>query len=234
LLLADDLPASLKNAKDQFYNWLLTWTQGQGMADSQKLVLNSLILPFDIATDTPFHNDEIFRQYADRTFHGGTENITGSAPASMAERFSSQYQAVLNQAAQRVDQNHPEIKHKLAQLRADQAAATKAYTEKITDLETQWGKVAAARALIRDTPEYALERVAIHVRAGNAVRGELICRSKRRAGVDVFAIVSTEHRCMFRNESGQFSCGIGKITNHIFQCFVPFHFRMPIFRAQTG
>jgi hypothetical protein len=156
---ANDLPSSLKNVKDQFYNFLLTFAQGQGMSGSQRIVLNSLILPFDIAPDTPYHNEEIFRQYADRTFHGGTESVTGSTPASQAERFSSQYRAVTNIAALQIDQHHPEIRQKIADLRVEQTKATNAFTDKITYLENQWAKVVASRGLKKGTLDYDLQRV---------------------------------------------------------------------------
>src|ERR1700679_1462357 len=73
-MLADNTPPpALVNAKAQFYNFLKTIASG--LANQQNIVLNSTILPFDIAADTPFYNEELFREYADRTFTGGVEGL---------------------------------------------------------------------------------------------------------------------------------------------------------------
>src|SRR5467141_3550953 len=74
-VFADDIPPALVHAKAQFYNFLRTFVQGEGLGQDQNIVLNSTILPFDIANDTPFYNDELFRAYADRSFTGGVEGL---------------------------------------------------------------------------------------------------------------------------------------------------------------
>ena len=115
---AGDIPPALVNAKAQFYNFLRTFVQGEGgMAAQQNIVLNSTILPLDLATDTPFYNHELFRAYADRTFSGGLEGIQASSAAFFSERFSSQYRALMNIVTAQIDQNHPEIEHSLEDLR---------------------------------------------------------------------------------------------------------------------
>jgi hypothetical protein len=92
---ANDLPSSLQHARDQFINYIISLAQAQGIAPTQQLVLNSLILPLDLSTDTPYYNDELFRLYADSTFSAGVQAIQRSTPASQAARFSFQYQTLV-------------------------------------------------------------------------------------------------------------------------------------------
>ena len=155
---AGDIPPALVNAKAQFYNFLRTFVQGEGgMAAQQNIVLNSTILPLDLATDTPFYNHELFRAYADRTFSGGLEGIQASSAAFFSERFSSQYRALMNIVTAQIDQNHPEIEHSLEDLRARQDRATQALTDKINSLDAAWSLIAANRGLQADSVDYEMQ-----------------------------------------------------------------------------
>jgi cob(I)alamin adenosyltransferase len=150
----------LSTGRARFYNFLKSVADGTGVAPEQRLILNSTIVPFDIATDTPFYNEELFRQYADRTFTGGVEGVTGNTLASQAERFSFQYRAVLNQAALRIDTNHPEIQNSLTELGKQLSDATSELTKKLGELDAEWEKVAKARSLTPTSPTFDDERVA--------------------------------------------------------------------------
>jgi hypothetical protein len=57
------------------------------MAPQQKVILNSTIMPFEIAADTPFYNDELFREYADRRFSGGVGGWREAAQRSSRPAF---------------------------------------------------------------------------------------------------------------------------------------------------
>jgi hypothetical protein len=153
----EDLPPALVHAKAQFYLFLRSIAQAEGIAPQQNVVLNSTIMPFDIAADTPFYNDELFREYADRTFRGGVEGLEANAAAFLAERFSSQYRAVMDILTAQIDQNHPEIQSSLTELRAQQDAATQALLEKLIWFDQQWSPIAASRGLVAGTVLYNLQ-----------------------------------------------------------------------------
>jgi hypothetical protein len=152
-----DMPQSLANAKAQFYLFLRSIVQAEGMTQAQNIVLNSTILPFDIAADTPFYNDELFREYADRTFLGGVEGLQANSAAFLAERFSSQYRAVMSIVTAQIDQNHPDIRNSLADLKAQQKQATIALTTELNDFDVEWSKIYTSRGLVVDTLEYDMQ-----------------------------------------------------------------------------
>jgi len=145
-LLGDNLPPALVNAKAQFYNFLKT--VASGLAPQQNIVLNSTILPFDIAADTPFYNEELFREYADRTFTGGVEGLQADGAAFLAARFSSQYRSLINIINDKIDQNHPEIANSVADLLSQQTKATNDLNSKISQLDASWNTIAAQRGLV--------------------------------------------------------------------------------------
>jgi hypothetical protein len=150
---AGDPPAAIPNAKAQFYNFLRSMVTGAITTD-QNIVLNSTIFPFDIADDTPFYNDEIFRAYADRTFSGGVEGLQANAQAFFAARFSSQYRAVMNIVTAQIDRKHPQIANSLKELKAQLRTSNESLAKKINELDMQWQTIATARALTPDTMEY--------------------------------------------------------------------------------
>ena len=57
--LGNDLPAPLVHARDQLINYIYAFAETRSIKSNQKLVLNSLILPLDLSTDTPYFNHEL-------------------------------------------------------------------------------------------------------------------------------------------------------------------------------
>ena len=147
LAAAIDTPPALKDAQAKFYGFLLSIAQGQGVASTQRIVLNSTIVPLDVAPDTPYFNEEVFRLNADRTFTSAVGTIEPSTAVFQSARFSSQYRSVLNIAASQIDQNHPEIQNSLAELESQLSIATTALADKNVAFEVEWQKVATARNL---------------------------------------------------------------------------------------
>lgn len=156
---APTVPDALANAKEQFYNFLLSIAQGADIGGAQKLVLNSTIVPLDLALDTPYYNQQLFRLYADRTFRGGIETIEATPPMASATRFSAQYRVLINIAAAKIDQSHPGIKNSVDELNRQLTAAETALTNKNIELDEQWARTATARSIDRTSPTYELERV---------------------------------------------------------------------------
>ena len=149
--LAADVPPALADAQARFYSFLVDIANGQGVTSAQRLVINSTIIPFDIVSDTPFYNEELFRQDADRTSSGAVGSIEGSTVVSQAPRFRSQYRAVLTIAAAQIDQNHPEIRHSINELHNQLSAAITRLVNKNNEIENAWVQVAAARHLTDPT-----------------------------------------------------------------------------------
>lgn len=144
----------------QLYNFLIDVTKPLGpLGKDQNLVLNSTIVPMDLSLDTPYYNQELFRQYADRTFRGGIESIVPTPPVSASTRFSAQYRSLINIAVAKVDQKHPEISNSVTELLARQRAASDALNKRIRELDVDWDSVAAARHVSPGTKEYELQRV---------------------------------------------------------------------------
>lgn len=159
LVMANDLPSTLSNARDQFINYIYSVANSSGMAPTQRLILNNLILPLDVDASTPYFNDELFRLYADSTFTGGIEQLQQSTPAGQAARFSFQYKTLVQDASYAIDQNHPEIANTLDELNKKLQSATTALNNKLTELDTSWSTIAAARGLKSGTNQYFLEQI---------------------------------------------------------------------------
>jgi len=151
---ADDMPPALAHAQAQFYLFLRAIAQAQGITSQQDLVLNSTIVPFDIAADTPFFNDELFREYADWTYIGGVEALKANSGAALSERFSSQYRVLLDLVTSQIDQNHPEIQNSLKDLTTQLTTATNALNTKLSQLDQAWNAIAISRGLTPDTELY--------------------------------------------------------------------------------
>lgn len=169
---ANALPPQLATAKAQLYNFIKLLAEGNGLGGSQRIVLNSTIIPFDLSAETPYFNEQMFRQYADRTFHGGTEALRESSPASQAERFSSQYRSILNLAAAQIDQHHPEIANSLAELDRQLTVASEQFNAKVLALEELWDRIAESRKLKPGTPDFELQRITwmAQVRYGDQIQ----------------------------------------------------------------
>jgi uncharacterized membrane protein YgcG len=147
----------LPNALDIFYQNLIELCQANGFNDNtDRLVLNNTITSFDIAEDTPYFNEGLFRRFADRVYTKGSDEL---APASQADRFSFIYDRLLKTVAVQIDQRHPEIAGKLQELRGVLDRETTKLTDKITDLEAQWDRLARSRGLKADTPNYDLQQI---------------------------------------------------------------------------
>lgn len=162
---AVEVPTALADAKAKFYNFLLDIAKGQGISSSQRLVINSTIVPFDISADTPFYNEELFRQNADRTFTGAVGSIEGSTAVFQASRFAFQYRSVLNIAAAQIDQRHPEIANTLDELEAQLSAATSKLTAKNNEIEDAWAEVARRRNLDPTSHEFHANRITFYAQA---------------------------------------------------------------------
>jgi uncharacterized membrane protein YgcG len=153
----EDLPPAFLHAKAQFYLFLRDTAQATGITPQQNVVLNSTIMPFDIAEDTPFYNDELFREYVDRTFRGGVEGLQVNAGTFLSDRFSFKYRVVMEILTAQIDQNHPEIQMSLTDLKAQQASATNALLAKLIWFDQQWAPIAASRGLVTGSVEYNLQ-----------------------------------------------------------------------------
>jgi hypothetical protein len=110
--------------------------------------MNSTIVPFDIAMDTPYYNEELYRLYADHTFRNSINGLIGNKNANFQpQRFSNQYKSLIRQAGSKIEQNHPEIEKQIRPLIVSADKARKELNKKISGFEDQWRMVATARGL---------------------------------------------------------------------------------------
>ncbi len=142
------MPTALADTQAKFYNFLETIIKARGLFDTQKIVMNNTIVPFDIAADTPYYNEELYRLYSDRTFSGAVGELVADKRGSFQPaRYSNQYQALVREAASKIDQNHPEIQKKIKPLMDEIDKERKALNKKIAEFAEEWSKVAASRGL---------------------------------------------------------------------------------------
>lgn len=140
----------LDKALDVYYTWLLEIiSTGSPASNEQKLLLNNTITPFDISTDTPFYNEGLFRNFADRVFKGSPQNIE---PANRADRFSKHYGNLISQAASRIDRKYSSISTSLDAIRRELDTKTTKLSELISKIEGDWIKIGVPR----DDPNYEM------------------------------------------------------------------------------
>ena len=139
---------------DVFYDFLVQIAKQRGFGGDQKLLVNNTITSFDIAADTPYYNQGLFRNFADRVFFGSPQAV---GPANRADRFSSHYEHLIQIANSKIDQNHPEIQPTLFGLRQDLAKATSDVTKLKISIDQQWKEIVTQKGLKATDPDYSLQ-----------------------------------------------------------------------------
>lgn len=129
----------LTNALDVYYAWLLEIASSATHAASdQKILLNNTITPFDISVDTPYYNEGLFRNFADRVFKSSPQQI---GAANRADRFSKHYSALISQAASRIDRKYSSIATELTAIRREIDTKTNQLRDLIIKLENDWKSI---------------------------------------------------------------------------------------------
>lgn len=140
----------LDKALDVYYSFLLkVANSGAALPSDQKLLVNNTITPFDIAQDTPYYNEGLFRNFADRVFKGSPQAI---GPANRADRFSKHYGVLISQAASRIDRKYSAIATELVAIRNELNTQTTALASLIVKIQRDWNSIGVKE----DDPNYDL------------------------------------------------------------------------------
>lgn len=156
-LTFEDSP--LPDALNIYYSSLRALCAANGFnGNDDRLVLDNTITSFDIAQDTPYFNEGLFRRFADRVYTVGSEDVV---PASQADRFSYIYDNLLRSVAVQIDQRHPEIIPKIEELRGLLDKETKAFSETMKVIENNWSEIAERRKLDKEAnpSDYMIQQV---------------------------------------------------------------------------
>ncbi|TPK36358.1 hypothetical protein [Mesorhizobium sp. B2-5-3] len=143
----------LPNALDWYYSFLLGIAEQNGYTDKQKLLVNNVITPFDIAQDTPYYNEGLFRSFADRVYTKSPQEV---GPANKADRFSLHYGGVIHVAAAGIDRKYKETVAEIEGLQARLGVQTEKLSDRILKINSEWRRVATGSGLKDDDPEYEL------------------------------------------------------------------------------
>jgi hypothetical protein len=145
----------LQQALDAYYSFLFDLLKRPGVED--KLLVNGTINSFDIAQDTPFYNEGLFRNFADRVFMGSPQ---GLGPANRADRFSTHYEQIVRIAASTIDQKHPDILDRVSVLSRELDTQTGKLGDKIQAIEGKWQEICAHGGPKPTDPDYDLRHIA--------------------------------------------------------------------------
>jgi len=141
----------LDKALDVYFSWLVSIANsGAQMSSNQKLLLNNTITPFDISQDTPYYNEGLFRNFADRVFMGSPQGI---GPANRADRFSLHYGRLISQAASRIDRKYSAISTELTAIRNEISTKTTELSNLIVKIEADWNRIGVPK----EDPNYELK-----------------------------------------------------------------------------
>lgn len=146
----------LPNALDMYYSFLVGLAKANGLSDQQKLLLNNTITAFDISQDTPYYNESLFRNFADRVFLASPQSI---GPANKADRFSKQYEEIIRIAASKIDRKYNQITSQIDDLQRKLQVETERLSDRIVKINDQWTKIVNATGLKSDDPTYELKYI---------------------------------------------------------------------------
>ena len=152
-----DIPASetgLPSALEQYYEALNIIA---GERDGQPLILNNTITTFDITKSAPFYSEGVFRQFADRKFKASPKDL-GSA--IQADRFSFDYERVIEIASTQVDGTISEEAHqKIENYTREITRVGRELIEFERRINDNWNIIAQAEGLVAETAKYDMRRI---------------------------------------------------------------------------
>ena len=146
----------LKNALDVYFDFMTNLMKRRGFGTRQKVLMNNTITSFDISADTPYYNQGLYRNFADRVISGSPADI---GAANTAERFSARYEELINIANSKIDQNHPEIQTTLSGLNSRLTTQTNALVAKRKEIGNQWNDIVTSKGLKPTDADYTLQYI---------------------------------------------------------------------------
>jgi hypothetical protein len=152
-----NIPASesgLPSALEQFYKELLSLV---GERVDQPIILNNTITTFDIVPEAPFYSEGVFRQFADRKFKSSPSEL---GDAIQADRFSYEYERVIEIAATKIDTTLSEDgRQKIENYRREILRVSRELTLFEATVNENWLTIARNEGLTEGTYQYDLRRL---------------------------------------------------------------------------
>ncbi|HUQ35190.1 MAG TPA: hypothetical protein VM144_02315 [Aestuariivirga sp.] len=145
--------SGVPNALDLYYSFLYEIVGQNGFTEKQKLLVNNTISPLDIAQDTPYYNEGLFRNFADRVFLKSPQSM---GPANRADRFSMHYEAIVRIAASKLDRKYRDIVSEIEGLQNRMEAQTEKLANVILKINEQWQRVATGSGIKPEDPTFEL------------------------------------------------------------------------------
>jgi uncharacterized membrane protein YgcG len=147
----------LPDALDMFYDFIIGVARQNGYQPGKdKMLVNNTITSFDIAQDTPYFNEELFRAFADRCFTDSPDTV---GPANRTDRFSYNYDLVVKTAASRIDQKYPQIIARTRELETNLQTETDRLVARRSVIGRQWKDLCVASGIDTSDPDYELKYV---------------------------------------------------------------------------
>lgn len=149
--------SALPNALDQYYAELLRLIGERG---SQPVLLNNTITTFDINGKAPFYTEGIFRQFADRKFRQSPDDL---GTAVQAERFSYEYERVMDIATTDIDESLSEENR--SRIEANQREVNRLNKELVqfeTEITRLWNEIVKSENLEPNKPAYQLRQISFY------------------------------------------------------------------------
>jgi hypothetical protein len=145
--------SGVPNALDLYYSFLYEIVEQNGFTEKQKLLVNNTISPLDISQDTPYYNEGLFRNFADRVFLKSPQSM---GPANRADRFSMHYEGIVRTAASKLDRKYREIISEIEGLQTRLELQTRKLADVILKINDQWQRVAMGSGIKPEDPNYEL------------------------------------------------------------------------------
>lgn len=136
-LTVNPTESALPQALEQYYAELVRLI---GDRAGQPLLLNNTITTLDINEKAPFYTEGVFRQFADRKFKQSPADI---GTAVQAERFSFEYERVIDIASSDIDETLSEAdRNRITANQREINRATRELVKFEKKISEQWSQVA--------------------------------------------------------------------------------------------
>lgn len=146
--------SALPYALEQYYSELVKLIGERG---EQPILLNNAITTFDINERAPFYTEGFFRQFADRKFKQSPADL---GTAVQAERFSFEYERVIDIASAEIDEGlTEEARNRIEANQREITRVTRALVTFETEVTKQWQEIVTSERLDPEKPSYQLRHI---------------------------------------------------------------------------
>ncbi|MGX1086119.1 hypothetical protein [Pseudomonas sp. AP3_22 TE3818] len=146
--------SALPYALEQYYAELLRLVGERG---GQPVLLNNTITTLDVNEKAPFYTEGVFRQFADRKFKQSPADL---GTAVQAERFSFEYERVIDIASSDIDEGLTEdVRNRIEANQREVARVTRELVAFETGISEKWAVIVQSENLKPESPAYQLRHI---------------------------------------------------------------------------